>query len=79
VFVEGDMARNIHTTRKKIKTTVTFVSIGIAKKGTGYRTGRKFVWGGSRDVGKTKATNHMKFYIVRMRKKDRVIWCSFGV
>jgi hypothetical protein len=79
MFVEGDMARNIHTTRKKIKTTVTFVPIGIAKKGTGYRKWRYFVWGGSRDVGKTKATKHMKFCMVRMRKKKRVIWCSFGV
>jgi hypothetical protein len=42
VFVEGDMARNIHTTRKKIKTMVTFVLVGIAKKGIGNRTWRKF-------------------------------------
>jgi hypothetical protein len=34
MFIEGYMARNIYTSRKKIPTTVTFVLVRIAKKGT---------------------------------------------
>ena len=64
---------------EKIKATVPFVLIGITKKHAWDGTGRKLVWGGSIDIGKTKATKDSKLRIVWVTKKEREVRCCFWV